>query len=71
MKLTATHLRRFNGVATLVWLALVIPTVLFWRESILWIAIMSVWANVAASFGAWASFRTEEKVEDSGQHSVS
>jgi hypothetical protein len=46
-------------VATCVWLALVVPTVLWWRESILWVALMSVWANVAAHFSAWQAARAE------------
>lgn len=54
-------LRRFHGVATLIWMALVIPTLLLWSESILWVALMSVWANVASHFAAWQASRTEVK----------
>ena len=56
---SAVHLRRVNGVATVVWLLLVIPTVLWWRNSILWIAMMSVWANVASHYTAWQGARAE------------
>lgn len=42
----------FNLGSAFVWLMLVIPTLLIWRNSILWVALMSVWANFAASFAA-------------------
>ena len=34
------------------WVVLAVPTVLFWKEAILWIAIMSLYANAEASFSA-------------------
>ena len=38
---------------TVAWVLLVVPTLLWWRDSILWVAFMSLWAN-AASHGAAA-----------------
>lgn len=55
----ARKLLWFHGVATCVWFALALPTVLFWKQSILWVALMSVWANVAAHFSAYQGARTE------------
>lgn len=57
--MSPTSLRRFNGWAALAWLVLVVPTVLWWRESILWVALMSAWANVVTHYGAWMSSRAE------------
>ena len=34
------------------WLLLAVPTMLFWSESILWVAWMSLYANIAAHWGA-------------------
>ena len=53
-------LRRFHAAMTVVWLLLVIPTALWWRESITWLSIMSVWANVAGHFGSWQGARAED-----------
>lgn len=36
-----------EAVATIVWLLLIIPSVLWWKQSIIWIVIMSAWANFA------------------------
>jgi hypothetical protein len=66
MSIPVVWLRRFHAVATLAWLALVIPTVLWWRDSVPWIALMSVWANVAGHFGSWQAARAEE-VADNGE----
>ncbi len=60
MKIPARHMTRFHAVATLTWVALVIPTIVWWRESILWVALMSVWANVAGHWSAWQASRAEQ-----------
>lgn len=44
----------------LVWAVLAIPTVLWWRESILWVAFMSLYANVAGHWAAYQGARAEE-----------
>jgi len=58
----ARRLRQFHAVATIVWLILVVPSVLWWKDSILWVILMSAWANVAGHFGAWQGARAEEAV---------
>lgn len=64
MRIPAPALRRFNAIATAVWLALVIPTVWWWRDSIAWVAAMSVWANVAGHFSSWQAARAEEAADN-------
>lgn len=34
------------------WLLLAIPTLLWWSQSILWVAFMSLYANVASHWAA-------------------
>lgn len=46
-------LRHFHGLAVITWAALVIPTLIWWKDSVLWVALMSIWANVAAHWSAW------------------
>jgi hypothetical protein len=38
---------------TVLWALTVVPTLIWWKDSILWVALMSVWANVASHFAAW------------------
>lgn len=33
---------------TVLWALLAVPTLLWWRESVLWVALMSLWANIAS-----------------------
>lgn len=56
--------RRFHGTLTLVWLLLIIPSLIWWRESVPWLVFMSVWANVAASASSWQGSRAEQEAHD-------
>ena len=51
----------FWGVTTLLWAILLIPSLLWWKESILWLVMMSWWANVAASASAFLSSHAERE----------
>lgn len=44
---------------TVVWSVLAIPTMIFWKESVLWVALMSLWANIASHFAAYIAARSE------------
>ena len=55
IKGTTIHL-----ILTIVWALLLIPTVLFWKDSILWISIMSVYAIVSTHWGGYQAARAEE-----------
>jgi hypothetical protein len=52
-------LRNFHGIMTLIWFVLIFPSVLWWKESVTWIVIMSVWANLVGHFSSWQAARVE------------
>lgn len=52
--------RRVHATATIVWFLAVVPTLVWWSESVLWVALMSCWANAASHFSAWQGSRAEE-----------
>lgn len=60
----ASQLRTFNLWATFVWMLLIVPTLVWWKESILWVAMMSIWANIVGHFSAWVAARAEEMSEN-------
>lgn len=60
MKIPVRHLRAFHAWMTVLWLILAVPSLLWWKNSILWVILLSVWANVASHFGAWQSARAED-----------
>jgi hypothetical protein len=45
------------------WLLLALPTLLWWRNSILWVAFMSLYANVAAHWAAAQAAEAEEHAD--------
>lgn len=53
-------LRRFHALATIAWAVLLLPSLLWWKDSLLWIVLMSVWANLAGHFAAWQAARAED-----------
>lgn len=55
---------RFHLMCTGVWVLLIIPTMIFWKDSILWVAMMSVWANVISHGTAWQAARAEEAAKN-------
>jgi hypothetical protein len=57
----ATWLRRFHLTMTGVWAILIVPTVTIWPNSVLWVGLMSAWANTMAHFAAYMAGRTEQR----------
>lgn len=58
-------LRAFHGWATLVW-AILIPISVFTdlKTSIMWVVLMSVWANFVGHFSSWQATRVEVKQDE-------
>lgn len=61
----ATMLRRIHGGMTILWFLLIAPSILWWGNSVKWVVLMSVWANLASHFAAWQAARGEVKQEES------
>lgn len=57
--------RRIHATFTIIWFLAVIPTILIWKESVLWVALMSCWANAVGHFGAWQGSRAEDASSNS------
>jgi ABC-type lipoprotein release transport system permease subunit len=65
MAIKPEHLKRFHAAMTGVWLLAIVPSVLWWRNSVAWIVFMSVWANLAGHFASWQAARVEVNQEES------
>ncbi|WP_119728349.1 hypothetical protein [Thermomonospora amylolytica] len=60
-----TALRYYHLAMTILWIALIPPALIWWRESIIFVIILSLYANIEASFGAYQAARAEaEEAED-------
>lgn len=51
---------RFHLLMMLVWVALIVPTLIWWADSILWVLLISIYANFVGHFGAYQAARSEE-----------
>lgn len=52
--------RQFHAYATVVWATLVVPTLVWWRDSIPWVAFMSVYACVIGHWSSYQASRAEQ-----------
>lgn len=59
MKISSRALRRAHVVGFWVWLALAYPTIVWWKESILWVAIMSLYTILIDHLTGWGAARAE------------
>lgn len=57
-------MRRFHLIMIAVWVLLAVPTALWWKESILWVACMSLYANIGAHWSAYQGSRAEKEVKN-------
>lgn len=46
------------------WMACIIPTLLWWRSSVLWVALMSLYANIKTAHGAHEARMARKAVEE-------
>jgi hypothetical protein len=51
------------------WALMLVPTLLWWSESVLWVAAMSLYANFVGHLSAAKASRAEEEAE--AQHTES
>jgi hypothetical protein len=50
-----------------VWALLAIPTLLIWKDSILWVATMSLYANFVGHWSAYQAARSEKEASNGRQ----
>lgn len=61
-----TILRRYHLMMVFVWLVLSVPGTTIWKESILFVIICSLYANIEGSFAAYMGARAEKKQDEGG-----
>lgn len=54
---------RMHKYLALLWATLAIPTILWWHDSILWISLVSLYANGVGHWAAFQASKAEEKVD--------
>lgn len=46
------------------WGLSIIPTLIWWRESVLWVAFMSLWANIVSHATGYSAAKGQQLVEE-------
>ncbi len=62
---TLLTLRQAHAVLTVVWVALAIPGVLLWRDSVPFLVGVSIYANIVGHWSSWGAARAEEAIIES------
>lgn len=57
--MTPEALQRAHLSAAVLWALLLVPTVIWWKDSILWVAGCSLYANVVSHLAAYDAARAE------------
>ena len=63
MKLSPSRVAVVHYVLAGVWALLLVPTLLFWTNSVLWVAAMSLYANFVGHLSAAKASRAEQEAE--------
>lgn len=56
-------LRRFHGWATVFWVVMAVPSMLWWRSSLPYLVGLSVYAVVTGHWSSWQASRAEVKID--------
>lgn len=59
-----TAQRRYHRIMATMWVLLIIPTLLWWKDSVLWVALMSLWANIASHWSGAQAAGAEKEASD-------
>lgn len=57
--MSASGWRHLHAVMAVVWVALLIPAWMWWRDSVYFVIAASLYANAAVHWGAWQAARAE------------
>ena len=55
MKLTPVFIKRCHLVAAVMWVGLAIPSLIWWKDSVLWVILISIYANIVGHLSGYAA----------------
>jgi hypothetical protein len=61
---TPHRIAMFHLGMVIFWSIAVFPTVIWLKDSVLWVAFLSLWANVVSHAAAYSASKAEEKIDD-------
>ena len=67
MKLTPVFIKRCHLVAAVMWVGLAIPSLIWWKDSVLWVILISIYANIVGHLSGYSAARADQAAEESEQ----
>ena len=64
MKLTPVFIKRCHLVAAVMWVGLAIPSLIWWKDSVLWVILISIYANIVGHLSGYSAARADEAAEE-------
>ena len=64
MKLTPVFIKRCHLVAAVMWVGLAIPSLIWWKNSVLWVILISIYANIVGHLSGYSAARADEAPEE-------
>ncbi|HCF8690403.1 TPA: hypothetical protein NIW38_001042 [Klebsiella pneumoniae] len=65
MKLTPVFIKRCHLVAAVIWVGLAIPSLIWWKDSVLWVILISIYANIVGHLSGYSAARADQAAEES------
>ncbi|HHO8435726.1 TPA: hypothetical protein ACRX0M_003510 [Klebsiella pneumoniae] len=65
MKLTPVFIKRCHLVAAVMWVGLAIPSLIRWKDSVLWVILISIYANIVGHLSGYSAARADQAAEES------
>ncbi|MCZ3400801.1 hypothetical protein [Klebsiella pneumoniae] len=65
MKLTPVFIKRCHLVAAVMWVGLAIPSLIWWKDSVLWVILISIYANIVGHLSGYSAARADQAAQES------
>ncbi len=65
MKLTPVFIKRCHLVAAVMWVGLAIPSLIWWKDSVPWVILISIYANIVGHLSGYSAARADQAAEES------
>ena len=65
MKLTPVFIKRCHLVAAVMWVGLAIPSLIWWKDSVLWVILISIYSNIVGHLSGYSAARADQAAEES------
>ncbi|SAD64577.1 Uncharacterised protein [Enterobacter cloacae] len=63
MSISPRTIKRCHLTAAIIWFFLAIPSVIWWKNSVLWVIIISIYANIVGHLSGYSAARADQAAE--------